>query len=255
VPDPRPAGGGNEAEPVTATAPALRGPQVMHQYWKDVSFLHWRVDAARVAPLLPRGTRPDVFDGSSWVGLIPFRMVGAGLSTGPAIAWLGTFAETNVRLYAVDTTGRRGVVFRSLEASRLAVVLGARASFGVPYNWAAMSVRSDGPTIEYVTRRRWPGRRGAGAHIVIRPGEVDATADPLAQFLTARWGLHTRWAGRSLFVPNEHPAWPLRTATLEHLDDELVAAAGLPGVSDRPPDSVLWSAGVRARFGVPSRLR
>ncbi len=223
----------------------------MHQHWKDVAFLHWRVDPARVAPLLPSGTTPDVYDGSSWVGLIPFRMVGAGLFHGPAVPWLGTFPETNVRLYAVDEHGRRGVVFRSLDAARIAVVLGARLTFGLPYCWARMRVRRIGPDIVYTTTRRWPGGRGLTSRIVVRPDAPVASGEPLADFLTARWGLHTRWAGRSLFVPNEHPTWPLHTGTLQHLRDDLVEAAGLPGITDRQPDSVLWSAGVRTVFGVP----
>ncbi|MDT7660025.1 MAG: uncharacterized protein QOF38_4740, partial [Pseudonocardiales bacterium] len=80
-------------EPVTSAAPPLRGRQIMHQRWEDVAFLHWRVEPERVAPLLPPGTRPDVFDGSSWVGLIPFRMVDAGPFAAPRVPWLGTFAE------------------------------------------------------------------------------------------------------------------------------------------------------------------
>ncbi|MDX6308392.1 MAG: uncharacterized protein QOI06_1438 [Nocardioidaceae bacterium] len=232
-------------------APALERRQIMHQSWRDVTFLHWRVDANRVAPLLPPGTVPDVFDGSSWVGLIPFRMVGAGLLTGPAVPWLGTFPEINVRLYGVDGTGRRSVVFRSLESSRLAVVLGARATFGLPYCWAGMRVRRVGTGIEYTTARRWPGDRGIGARIVVRPDPLVVHDDPLADFLTARWGLHTRWTGRTLFVPNEHSTWPLQSATLLDLRDDLVGAAGLPGLSDREPDSVLYSAGVRTVFGLP----
>ncbi len=238
-------------EPLRRDAPRLSGAQIMHQRWEDVTFLHWRVDSARVAPLLPAGTTPDVFDGSSWVGLIPFRMVGAGLGAGPSVPWLGTFAETNVRLYAVDGNGRRGVVFRSLDASRLPVVLGARAAFGLSYCWARMRVRRVGGDIEYTTERRWPGASGIGASIVVRPETDVVDDDPLADFLTARWGLHTHWARRPLFVPNEHAPWPLRKATLRHLRDDLVAAAGLPGISQREPDSVLWSAGVRTVFGVP----
>jgi uncharacterized protein len=223
----------------------------MHQRWEDVAFLHWRVDPDRVAPLLPPGTRPDVFDGSSWVGLIPFRMVDAGPFAAPAVPWLGTFAETNVRLYSVDRRGRRGVVFRSLETSRLAIVFGARVAFGVPYCWARMRVRNDGDVFEYCSTRRWPGRRGAGTHLVVRREAAVVSGDPLADFLTARWGLHSRWAGRSLFVPNFHEVWPLRTASLQYLDDSLVEEAGLPGVTDREPDSVLWAAGVRSVFGWP----
>lgn len=242
-------------DPITPDAPVLGRRQIMHQRWADVAFLHWRVDPARVAPLLPTGTTPDEFDGSSWVGLIPFRMVGAGLFRGPSVPWLGSFAETNVRLYAVDRFGRRGVVFRTLDASRLAVVLGARAAFGLPYCWARMRVQRidavTGDTIDYTTTRRWPGGRGRTSHLRVRPDPTVVRDDPLAHFLTARWGLHSRWAGRSLFVPNEHETWPLQRATLVHLTDELVAAAGLPGVSDREPDSVLFSAGVRTVFGQP----
>ena len=80
-------------------------------------------------------------------------------------------------------------------------------------------------------------------------------AGPLEQFLTARWGLFLPdRRGRTRYWPNEHPSWPLRAATLEHLDDELVAAAGLPGVTSRPPASVLWSEGVATRFGPRGRV-
>lgn len=233
-----------------AAPPQLRGRPIMTQRWEDVAFLHWRVDASRVAPLLPPGTTPDVHDGATWVGLIPFRMVDAGVGRGPAVPWLGTFAETNVRLYARDATGRPGVVFRSLDASRLAVVAGARLAFGLPYHWARMRVARAGPDIAYTTTRRLTGR--ARSTVVVRPEPSrPVTDDPLATFLTARWGLHSRWAGRSLHVPNSHEAWPLHAAGLVHLQDELVAAAGLPGVVDRPPDSVLFSPGVHTVFGFP----
>ena len=65
--------------------------------------------------------------------------------------------------------------------------------------------------------------------------------DPLADFLTARWGLHTRRFGRTFFLPNNHERWPLVTADLLSLDDDLLATAGLPGLSTVPPDSVLFS--------------
>jgi uncharacterized protein YqjF (DUF2071 family) len=239
------------AEPVSMNAPALTGVRIMTQDWRDLTFLHWRVDPVAVQPLLPAGTRPDEHDGSSWVGLIPFRMVDAGVGTGPAFPWLGTFAETNVRLYSVDGQGRRGVVFRTLEASRLAVVLGARAAFALPYSWARMRVTESAGVLTYASQRRWPGPRSATTYLRVRPGGPLASADPLADFLTARWGLHTRAFGRLLFVPNHHEPWPLQRAEVLDLDDRLLAAAGLPGVTRRPPDSVLFSRGVHTEFGWP----
>jgi uncharacterized protein len=62
--------------------PALQGRPIMRQHWRDITFVHWRVDPARVEPYLPEGVRPDVHDRSSWVGLIPFRMVDAGVAAG-----------------------------------------------------------------------------------------------------------------------------------------------------------------------------
>ena len=65
--------------------------------------------------------------------------------------------------------------------------------------------------------------------------------------------MHHHVAGRPVWVPNTHDAWPLRSAELLRCTDGLVSAAGLPGVTDRPPESVLWSPGVRTWFGRPRR--
>jgi uncharacterized protein YqjF (DUF2071 family) len=81
----------------------------------------------------------------------------------------------------------------------------------------------------------------------------DAVTAPTAaeEFVTARFGLHTRWLGRTLWIPNHHEPWPLRTATLDRLDDTLVAAAGLPGLAGRAPESVLHADTVSTVFGAP----
>src|SRR4051794_39030429 len=111
---------------------------MLAQRWTDLAFLHWPVDPARIQPLLPAGTVPDTLDGVTYAGLIGFRMEKVGLFGGPGLPYLGTFCETNVRLYSVDAQGRRAVVFRSLEAERLLPVLTARATLRLPYMWARM---------------------------------------------------------------------------------------------------------------------
>ena len=234
--------------------PALSGARIMRQDWVRLTFVHWAVDPALVAPLLPRGTRPDVLDGVTYVGLIPFQMRNAGFGRGPAVPFLGTFDETNVRLYSVDDEGRHGVVFRSLETTRLLVAIGARLAFATPYMWASMRVTADGDTLTYTTRRRWPGPRGAGGTMRVRVGEP-IEPSPVEQFVTARFGLHTRWLGRTLWVPNHHEPWQLRRATLDTLDDDLVAAAGLPGLVAGAPDSVVHSDGLHTTFGMPRLVR
>jgi uncharacterized protein YqjF (DUF2071 family) len=239
-------------EPVTREAPDYTGPTMMTQRWCDIAFLHWAVDPGVVAPVLPPGVRPDVHEGVSWVGLVPFRMVGAGVLRGPSIPWLGTFPETNVRLYTVDERGVRGIVFRSLDASRLAVVAGARAAFGLPYRWAAMDVADQ--AVDGGVQRSYTTRSPHRSHVRVRLG-APMVAGPLEDFLTARWGLHERHLGVDWYVPNVHGPWPLHHAEVLELDDTLVAAAGFPDLAARPPDHVAASPGVSVRFGFPRPWR
>ncbi len=236
-------------EPVSPDGPGITGPVMMNQRWRDLTFLHWAVDPAAVAHRMPPGVRPDVLHGVTYVGLIPFRMVGAGVGRGPGIPWFGSFLETNVRLYSVDDTGRRGIVFLSLDADRAAVVLGARAAFGLPYRWARMRHRAVDDVHVYDARLRRPGTR-VESHVAVRVGAPRRRSE-LDDFVSARWGLHVRAWGRTRYVPNHHEAWPVHDAEILALDDGLLASVGLPDLATRPPDHVAFSPGVRTEFGLP----
>jgi len=247
-------------DPVSADAPPFAGPVLMNQDWRDLTFLHWAVPPARVAHLMPPGVRPDTQDGLTYVGLVPFRMVDAAPLSGRRTPWLGTFLETNVRLYSVDATGRRGVVFLSLDCNRLVVVAGARLAFGVPYRWAEMRhSRRDlasGVEHEYSARLRRIGSRITSS-LTVRVGDA-RTSTTLDDFLSARWGLHTSWPkvpglGRTLYLPNRHEPWPLHDAEVVRMEDQLLASVGFPEFAARPPDHIAFSPGVHTEFGLPRR--
>jgi len=260
--------GPTNAKPLTSAAPPLPGRAVIRQRWSDFVFLHWRVDPAEVGPMLPPGTRPDVHDGSAWVGLIPFVLSDHAFLPLPPVPRAGTFIEINVRTYSVDDAGRRGVVFRSLDAERLPSVLAARALFGLPYQWmrASRTVTPDrhgGTALPDSPRAgiiEYRGRRRTGSHprthIVARPGTTLVDTE-LSRFLTARWGFHERHLGRTIHARNQHEPWPLVDAELLHLDDALLAAAGFPSLARRAPDSVLATPlghpGVTTEFAAPRR--
>jgi uncharacterized protein YqjF (DUF2071 family) len=238
-----------ELEPISVHAPGLSGPVMMRQKWQDLTFLHWAVDPRAVAHVMPQGVRPDTLDGVTYVGLVPFRMVGAGVARGPAVPWLGSFLETNVRLYSVDDTGRRGIVFLSLDASRAAVVMAARATYGLPYRWARMRYGRRGDVHSYDTRLR-RSRTRTRSHVVVRAGARRRSTE-LDDFVSARWGLHVRHWGRTLYIPNRHEVWPLHDAEVLDLDDALLASVGLADLVGRPPDHVAFSPGVHTEFGFP----
>lgn len=238
----------SEPWPISAVAPPLAGRATASQRWSNLVFLHWRVQPEQVAPLLPAGLQPDVFAGSSWVGLIPFVLDRATVFGSPPVPYFGNFVEVNVRLYAVDARGRRGVVFVSLEASRLAAVLAARALFSIPYMWSRTSLQVEAGELRYSSTRHLAA--GAHSRIVVRPTTRAVVGDPLADFLTARWALFTRVRGRTVHLRNHHEPWGLFDAELVSVDDTLLATAGFPGLAGtRPPDSVLYSPGVTTWFG------
>ncbi|MFF1273728.1 YqjF family protein [Streptomyces marokkonensis] len=241
------------SQPVTPDPPEAIARPLLTQSWLDLTFVHWAVDPADVAGLLPPGTVPDTLDGVTYVGLVAFRMHRVGWLRLPGVPYLGSFPETNVRLYSVDAHGRRGVVFLSLDASRLIPVVVARLGFRMPYLWSRMSVdHLDGGTVTYTGSRRWPGPRGAGSRLTVRRGEPIGEPTELEHFLTARWGMHNAFFGRSMYLPNAHPRWPLHRAELVECEEDLITAAGLPRPAGEPV-SVLYSPGVPVRFGRPAR--
>lgn len=108
-----------------------------------------------------------------------------------------------------------------------------------------------GNQITYHSVRRWP-RRGLRSLITATVGDV-IEPTPLEVWLTARWGAHTRKSGRTWRVPNEHAKWPLHTAEITELHDELLDAAGLRPIGNRL--RALFSPGVQTHFGRPALIR
>jgi uncharacterized protein YqjF (DUF2071 family) len=220
----------------------------MFQDWRELTFLHWRYPAAAIQRLLPPGVEVETCQGDGWVSLVPFRMDRVHAPGVPALPWLSRFPETNVRTYVRGPDGRTGIWFFSLDATRLPAVVAGRSGFGLPYRWAAMSVRRSGDMIAYRSRRRWPGPAGAYCDAEVEVGEpiVEADLGELDHFLTARFRLYSVFAGRLVAVDAAHEPWPLRRARLGRLRQNLIEAAGLPSPAGEPL--------LHASPGVPVRL-
>jgi uncharacterized protein len=229
-------------------APPVRLP-VMIQHWTCLTFLHWRYPAELIQSHLPAGLRVEPFDGAAWVGLVPFLMDRVRAPRLPPLPWLSRFPETNVRTYVHGPDGRTGIWFLSLDAARLPAVAAARAGYGLPYFWSAMSLRRSGAEVLYRARRRWPGRTGARCDARVEFGQplTDEELTPLDHFLTARYRLYSTLAGRLVAADAEHPRWPLRRARLVELRQDLIQAADLPAPDHDP--ILHASAGVPVRIG------
>jgi len=118
----------------------------MRQKWHDLLFMHWRIPPQTLRPLIPPALDLDIFEGSAWLGIVPFRMTGVRLRATPSIPGLSAFPELNVRTYIV-AGGKPGVWFFSLDAASALAVATARAWFHLPYFRARMSLTARGDEI------------------------------------------------------------------------------------------------------------
>jgi uncharacterized protein YqjF (DUF2071 family) len=190
--------------------------------------------------------RVEVRDGSAWVALVPF-VLEVTRPGRPPVPWASRFAETNVRTYVTGPDGTTGVWFLSLDAARLGAVLVAHAGFALQYFWSKMAVSRVGDLVTYRSRRRWPAPAGVTSEAVVRVGEAYEPGElsDLEYWLTARFRLFSRRGPRTRFALAHHAPWRLWRADVVHLDDQLVAATGLPRPAAAP--LVHYSPGVKVR--------
>jgi uncharacterized protein YqjF (DUF2071 family) len=231
----------------------------MHQNWGKLLFMHWAIDAELLRPLIPSQLSIDTFDGSAWIGEIPFTMWGIRASFLPPIPGASAFHELNLRTY-VHLNGVPGVWFFSLDAANSLAVWGARNFYHLPYFNADMSLTRRGNTIEYSSRRKdsltygeffssekagFPEGLGPDRFRSLPRAELQASwtiGEPLPQssagsiefFLTERYclySLHRKRIHRSRIF---HEPWPLRKATINSRQSTMIQFLGIAESQEEP---------------------
>jgi len=204
----------------------------MEQKWHDLLFAHWPVAAAAMRELVPRQLQLDVYDGTCWVGVVPFWMSGVRARGTPPLPGVSRFAELNVRTY-VTFGGKAGVYFFSLDAASRLAVKAARAFYHLPYFFADMKVESAGAHILYSSIRcgsnaEFRGRYGPVGPVVVRaPGTLE-------HWLTERYCLYTVHRGRVWRGEIHHSPWPLQDAFAEIELNTMADVAGIALPDTKP---------------------
>jgi uncharacterized protein YqjF (DUF2071 family) len=180
--------------------PMLDTPWVMTQTWHDLLFAHWPVDQSQLRSQVPAMFDLDLFDGTAWLGVVPFHMTNVAPRGVPSLPWISEFPELNVRTY-VRVGNRPGVYFFSLDAGSALAAQTARTLLNLPYHAATMSVAPTPTGVDYrSTRHSNPSAEfiatyGPAGEIFFRPTLHSSTSSPndiVCITLTIRAGL-TGW--------------------------------------------------------------
>ena len=212
-------------------------PYHWRQSWMDLAFAHWRIEADHVRPLLPPSLHLDTFDGSAWIGIVPFRMENVMRRGLPNLPGISAFPELNLRTY-VHYKGKPGVWFFSLDASNSLAVWAARRFFHLPYENADIEFTQTDDSYSFRSYR--PNHPLAATFKArYRPTAPVALARPgtLEHWLTERYCLYAQSPNHTLYCAEvHHDPWPLQTAEMEIQQNDLLAPHGI-SVSG-PPETV-----------------
>jgi uncharacterized protein YqjF (DUF2071 family) len=197
-------------------------------------FANWPVSASLLAPLIPEGLQVDTFQGSAWLGVMPFWMEQIKLHGFPSIPGARSFPQLSLRTYVRDPqTGIPGLSFLSLEASNPLAAMVGRAFYRLPYHWAEMHLEQrSGREFAFFSRRRFAQRpvvfnaryRGLGPS----PRLAESRVGSIEYFLMERYCLYSsNRNGQAIRANLHHESWPLEEAEAEIEQNDLAAAFGI----------------------------
>jgi uncharacterized protein YqjF (DUF2071 family) len=176
------------------------------QSWVDLAFLHWRVEADALRPLVPQELELQRYDGSAYLGIVPFVLSDLRFRGLLPVPGFSTFPELNVRTY-VTLDERPGVWFFSLDAASQLMVEGAKRFYKLPYERAQMRCERIDDFVHYESARSgaaFSGRyRGEGDLFHAEPGSLEA-------FLVERYCLYTADGGRLYRAEVHHAPWTIQ---------------------------------------------
>jgi uncharacterized protein YqjF (DUF2071 family) len=221
-------------------------PQIMHHRWESLLFLHWKVDPGWIQATLPKGLTVDTFEGDAWLGLSPFFMRDVRVVGTPALPFLSSFEELNVRTYVFDRRGVPGIWFYSLDCNQSLAVRAARTITALPYFVAEISAERNG-TIDYCCCRDETDQvarfhyRGKGA-------DRECAAHSVEFFLLERYYLYSHAGGDTPLLRGQVSHAPYRYRGVE-LETWSAVPLHLDGFSDitAPPDHSCYVDGFEVK--------
>jgi uncharacterized protein YqjF (DUF2071 family) len=244
-------------QPVTGRRPFLTAD------WRYLVMLNYEVAPAVLRPLVPAGTKLDLWEGRALVSVVGFRFLHTRV-LGVPIPWHRDFDEVNLRFYVrrelPDGEVRRGVTFVRELVPRAAIALIARLAYNEPYRTVPMRsttppVATEAPgRITYVWRTggTWQHLAATTVGVPTVPARVSEAA-----FITEHfWGYTRQRDGGTVEYEVAHPSWRTWTADAPALDADVrgLYGAAFADALIAPPVSAFVAEGSPVVVYRPHRI-
>jgi uncharacterized protein len=214
--------------------PLPPGRWAITQRWNDLLFAHWPVAASKMGALLPDWLEVDSYQGSAWLGAVPFWLDRIKIRGVPTVPGLRRFPDLNFRTYVRDRfSGTPGIYCFSVDSSNLFAVAMAHAVYHLPYKLAEMHLEPQSEReFAFYSRRRF-----ARPSVIFKAryrglGPTRKTAEMLPGsfeyfFSERNCVFSTNRAGEPIRANLHHVPWPLEEAQADIERNDLAASIGI----------------------------
>lgn len=200
--------------------------------WTNGLFVHWPFDPEQIRPHIPPPLELDIFDGYSWVSLLPFVLSQSGFRFSPSFLRL-TFPELNFRTY-VSFDGTPGLYFFSIDVAHSLIPTVIGGATRLPCYYADIDIHTRDDQVRF---------RCVRTHSDESPANFEASYKPDGERFYAESGTLDYWLveRRRMYDPVEHGVlygdiahdpWVLQPADVAIHANTMFEASGLPTPDD-----------------------
>jgi uncharacterized protein YqjF (DUF2071 family) len=202
------------------------GKPFLSAEWRYLAMLNYEIEPAVLAPLVPRGTEIDSWQGKTFVSMVGFLFENTRVM-GFSIPLHQNFEEINLRFYVrrkAEDGWRRGVVFVKEIVPRAAIALVARRLYHENYlalpTGNVICRAADGTKNIESVKYYWTFNQRAQFIELVTRGAPSAFVEGSQEEFIAHhyWGYSSQKDGGTAEYRVEHPPWQIWQAQSSRLD-------------------------------------
>ena len=192
---------------------------IIRQEWRDVLFVHFRVDPILLQSLIPFDL--DLFDGAAVLSIVPFEMRSVRFPFTPVVPGVSKLRELNLRTY-VKVGQETGVYFVTLDADHALAVWIARTFFHLPYRKVSMRGEVTGNRYQFESHHP---EHGLVLEAALQPSARSESR--LHSWAVERYQLFVKKNERVYRGRVRHAPWNTCPADLIRIEERLSSMVGL----------------------------